>query len=162
MYTWFVFLHLVGIILFVIAHGVSASVSFQVRRERNLDRLRALAELSATSYPLTYGGLLLLLVSGIIAGFMGHWWGGGWIWSSIIVLIAIIVGMVRFGSNYFNRLRKAVGSPYRDGNKIHPPDEPASMAEIETLLAAGKPWVLTLIGFGGLILVAWLMMFKPF
>ncbi len=90
MYTWFVFLHLVGILLFVIAHGVSASVSFQVRRERNLDRLRALAELSATSYPLTYGGLLLLLVSGIITGFMGHWWGSGWIWVSIIVLIAII------------------------------------------------------------------------
>ncbi len=36
------------------------------------------------------------------------------------------------------------------------------MAEIETMLAVGKPWLLTLIGFGGLILVAWLMMFKPF
>jgi len=162
MYFWLVFLHLIGIFLFIIAHGVSASVSFQVRRERNLDRLRALVELSATSYPLTYIGLLLLLLTGITAGFMGHWWRSGWIWTSIILLVAIIVAMVRFGSSYFTRLRKAVGSPYRDGNKLHPAEEPASMPEIEALLASGKPWLLTLIGFGGLILLAWLMMFKPF
>lgn len=162
MYLWFVFLHIVGILLFVTAHGVSASAYFQIRRERNLDRLRALAELSATSYPLTYIGLLLLLVTGIITGFMVHWWSSGWIWVSILLLIAIIVAMVVFGSSYFTRVRKAVGSPYRDGNKLHPPDEPTSMAEIEAILAAGKPWLLTLIGFGGLIVVAWLMIFKPF
>ena len=35
MYQWFVFTHLVGLVLFVLAHGASAFMSFQIRTLRD-------------------------------------------------------------------------------------------------------------------------------
>jgi hypothetical protein len=46
--------------------------------------------------------------------------------------------------------------------KQHPPIEPASQAEIDAFLARGNPVLLTVIGYGGVAIIAWLMMFKPF
>ena len=46
--------------------------------------------------------------------------------------------------------------------KPHPPVEPASAAELDALLTGSQPVLLTVIGFGGLLLILWLMMFKPF
>jgi hypothetical protein len=56
----------------------------------------------------------------------------------------------------------AAGLQYMESFKPHPPLEPASAAELDALLAHGQPVPLTVIGFGGLILILWLMMFKPF
>jgi hypothetical protein len=162
MYRWLVFIHVLGVFLFLMAHGISAGVSFRVRVERNLERLRALLELSSASYGIMYGGLVLLLLAGIIAGFAGKWWGKGWIWLSLILLIVETGAMSGLGSSFYNRARKAVGSPYRAGRGIHPADPPASPEEIDTLLQAGKPVLLTAIGAVGIVIIAWLMMFKPF
>ena len=50
MYPWLVFVHLLGLFGFLLAHGASSSAAFALRRERNLERVRALLELSANSY----------------------------------------------------------------------------------------------------------------
>ncbi|MEP7358314.1 MAG: hypothetical protein ABI847_13795, partial [Anaerolineales bacterium] len=86
MYNWVVYLHLLGIFGFLLAHGASASAAFALKRERSLEKVRALLELSSASIGLTYISLLVLLAAGIIAAFMGHWWGHGWIWVSLALL----------------------------------------------------------------------------
>ena len=162
MYRWLVFVHVLGVFLFLMAHGISAGVAFRVRDERNLDRLRALLEFSTASYGIMYAGLMLLLLAGIVTGFMGKWWGTGWIWLSIVLLVLITGAMTGLGSRYYTKLRRAVGSPYMERNKVQPPLPPASSEEIEALLKAGKPVLLTTIGVVGIAVIAWLMMFKPF
>ena len=42
------------------------------------------------------------------------------------------------------------------------PIEPSSAEEIDALLSQGNPVLLTIVGFGGIVVIAWLMMFKPF
>lgn len=162
MYSWLVFLHIAGALGFMLAHGASASAAFALRHERRLERVQALLELSASSYGIMYLSLLVLLVSGIAAGFLGGWWGRGWIWASLGLLIAIGVAMSVWGSRVYGGARKAAGLPYFENGKRHPPREPAGAAEIEARLAMGHPLLLTAIGLGGLGVILWLMVFKPF
>jgi len=162
MYPWLVFLHILGTFGFLLAHGASASASFALRRERNLERVRGILELSASSYGVMYLSLLVLLVSGITAGFMGRWWGHGWIWISLGLLVVILFAMFGMGSRIYGGARKAAGLPYVEKGKQNPPGEPASPEEIDALLSKGNPWLLTAIGYGGVAVIAWLMMFKPF
>ena len=84
MYPWIVFLHVAGGFGFMLAHGASASVAFALRRERNLERLRALLDLSSGSFNVMYLSLLVLLAAGDTAGFMQKWWGQGWKFSWMI------------------------------------------------------------------------------
>lgn len=82
------------------AHGVSASVAFALRRERHPERVWALLELSANSYGLMYISLLVILVSGVIVTFLGGFWNRGWIWASLILLIAISAAMGALGGRF--------------------------------------------------------------
>ena len=50
MHPWIVFLHVLGVFGFRVAHGASANASFALQRERNLERVRVLLEPSANSY----------------------------------------------------------------------------------------------------------------
>src|SRR5690348_321427 len=112
MYYWVVFLHMVGVAAFLLAHGVSAGVILRLGGEREPERIRALLELSGHSYRVMYPSLLLLLVAGTVSGFMGDWWGHIWIWASLVVLVLIYVGMSARGNSYLSRLRKAAGAEY--------------------------------------------------
>jgi hypothetical protein len=162
MYPILVFLHVVGVFGFLMAHGVSAGVSFRLRSERSPEKVRVLLELSAASYPVMYGSLMLLFVLGIVLGFMGSWWGRAWIWVSLVGLIALVILMSHFGARIYGGARKLSGLPYMERGKPQPPIEPASAAEVEAALAQGNPMLLTIIGFGGIVVIAALMMFKPF
>jgi len=162
MYPWLVFLHLLGVFGFLLAHGASAAAAFALQRERNLERVRGLLLLSGNTLGLSFLSLLVLLISGIVAGFMGQWWSRGWIWVSLLLLIAIIVLMSVLGSAVYGGVRKAAGLPYAIGGKPQPAVAPASPAELDALLARGNPMLLTAIGYGGFAVITWLMMFKPF
>ncbi len=162
MYPWLVYLHVAAALGFMMAHGVSASVAFALRRERRLERVRALLELSANSYSVMYLSLLALLVSGLLAGFAGQWWGRGWIWLSLGVLVVTGAAMSVFGARIYGAARQAAGLPYFERGKLNPAQEPASAEVIEARLAQGNPWRLTAIGLGGLAVILWLMVFKPF
>jgi hypothetical protein len=162
MYRWIVFLHIAGIFGFLLAHGSSAAMAFALRRERNPERLRALLDLSGSTLSIFYLSLLLLLAAGIIAGFMGHWWGQGWIWLSLGVLVAMIAGMWTMGSMHYHQVRKALGMGYMEGMKFHQAVEPAPPEVLDTLLARGQPVLLAVIGYGGVLVLAGLMRFKPF
>jgi hypothetical protein len=162
-YSWVKFVHVFAVLGFLAAHGASVSVAFRLRSERDLERVRALLDLSRAYLNAMYGSLGVLLLAGIAAGVMGGWFTRSlWIWMALALLFGIMVGMYYIGTSHFNELRKAAGLPYATGSRQQPPVDPAPEAELAILIAKGRPWELATIGFGGIAVIAFLMMFKPF
>lgn len=162
MYRYIVYLHILGALGFMIAHGASASMAFRLRKEKDMGRIRAMLDLSGFPTMIMYISLLVLLVAGIVLGFMGRWWNRGWIWTSIGLFLTIAILMGVLGQRHYHGLRKLVGLPYIEGSKEHPATEPASQGEIEAKINESRPIFLSMVGFGGIAIILWLMMFKPF
>jgi hypothetical protein len=137
-------------------------VSDQIRRERDPARIRVLLELSSRSLGLVYGSLLALLIAGIAAGIMGSWFGQGWIWVAIVVLVAVIALMYGLASRYYGQVREAVGLRGYQTPKDAPDPTPVSTEELAALLDSRRPDAIALVGVLGLLVLIWLMMFKPF
>lgn len=162
MYNIIIFLHVVGVFAFLLAHGASNAVAFALLKEQNMERVRALLMLSPSTFGMMYGGLLLILVTGIAGGFMLNWWGQGWIWASIVIFILIIVVMSVYAAPYYGNLRKAAGLPYMVRGKPQPAEPTLSDEELARLLESPHALYSALIGWVGLLVILGLMMFKPF
>jgi hypothetical protein len=160
-YPWVVAAHVVGAFGFVLAHGVSAFVAFRVRRARDAAEVGTLMSLSHDSMLVAYAALLLLIVSGVAAGFMGSWWGHAWIWVSIGLLFAIAIGMFAVGTTYYMRLRQAIGGAGTPGGPGAQGPIPVGADELARLLDSPRPYLLAAIGGGGLAGLIGLMMLKP-
>lgn len=162
MHKWLVFLHVLGVMGLMLAHGGTTAMTFLLRRQRDPDRMRALLDLSGNSWPAFAISFLLLFVSGIVAGFSGRWWGEGWIWTSLVILLGMSVYMGWASRARYHRLRKVLGLPYFEGNKDQPALPAASLEEIYAVQATINPGLLAVIGTGGTFVILWLMMFRPF
>jgi hypothetical protein len=163
-YQWLVFAHVLGVFGFLLAHGTAVAVAFALPRQREVERVRVLLDLSKGVSMVANISLLVLLAAGITAGFMGNWWGQGWIWAALGLFILIGVTMTIVGSLPLNRIRQLAhaGNPSRSETTSHSSLDPAAEKQLAVLLDATHPWFLTVIGGGGLVLILWLMMFKPF
>jgi len=159
-YPWVVVLHVFAAFLFVLGHGASAMVAFAIRAEREPARIAALLDLSARSIGVMYVGLLVLLLAGIAAGIMHGWFGSGWIWAALGLLILIMVAMYAVATRYYAGIRKALGQPGR--GETGPPPAAVPQAELIALLDTRRPETLAAIGIGGLAVIVWLMVAKPF
>jgi hypothetical protein len=160
-YSWIVFAHIAGALGFVMAHGVSFTVAFRIRHETDLERIRVLLELSASSISYVYGGLLILLVAGVVAGIAHGWFGYLWPWLSIVTLVVLAVVMYVRGTAYYNQLRHAVGMrTYQDPPDARPP-EPVAPEVLARLLRSHRPEELAVVGGVGLAVLLWLMVVKP-
>lgn len=159
MYQWVVFLHILGALIFFMAHGASAFMAFRLRREQNLERIQALLDLSGTALPVMWVGLTLLLLAGIGAGFMGNWWSKGWIGAALALMIVLIGWMSYYGNKHYTPLRVAMGMDYRGQSGRNPP---ASQEEMVKLISAANPTMLLGVGLGISAVILYLMVFKPF
>jgi Predicted integral membrane protein (DUF2269) len=147
-YDFWVFVHMAGVLGFLAGHGVSAAVGLRLRSERDRSRIRALLDLSAGARAFTYGSLLVLLAGGVVAGFRGHWWGQGWIWAAVGLLVALTVATIPIAVPYYRRVRASV-----DG---------ATDRELDELLSAPHAVILAVLGTVVILAILWLMVFKPF
>ncbi len=147
---WLVFLHVAGAFGFVFAHGASAFVALAIRRETDAARVAAMLRISQASLMVMYPSLLLLIVAGVAAGFVGELWGALWLWVAIGLLIVELMAMYAMASPYYVNLRRAVGDPEVT---------PGQLAE---MTSSARPLVLTWVGVIGLLLIVWLMVVKPF
>lgn len=154
MYQWFVFMHLVGVFGFLIAHGVSVGVAFRLRTERDPARIAALLDVSSRSIGPMWLSIAVLLTGGVVAGFLGRWWSYGWIWASIGVLVIVIVAMSVMASRYYKRVR-VITRAMEEGT------EAVSAEEYDRVLRSARPVTIAVIGFVGLVAILWMMMFKP-
>jgi len=153
-YKAWVFVHLFGVFGFLLSHGVSVSVLFRLQKERHPDRVNDLIALSGSSIRGFYVSLGVLFVAGIIAGFVGHWWSQGWIWGAIVVLVVTMLAMYGMARPYYRRVG-FVARAMAGGSQA------VTEEQFDSILASGRPRTIAWIGFIGLLLILYLMVFKP-
>lgn len=154
MYRWWVFIHLVGVFGFLSAHGVSMGVLFRLRRERNPAKINELLQLSASSTRAFYPALGILLVAGVVAGFLGHWWSQAWIWAAVAILLVVTMVMYAVATPYYRRIR-FVAQAMEGGSQA------VSGQQFDEILRSPRPNWIAAIGGIGLLAILYLMFFKP-
>jgi uncharacterized membrane protein len=150
-YPWLVFVHLVGLVLFAISHGVSIAAAQAVRGERNRAVVAARLDTSRKAIGISYVGLMLLAIGGLGAAWVAGLLLARWVVASYVVLMTVLVVMWSVASPYYVRLRRALGDGAGD----------ALSADAAALLASRRYDVLTAVGAIGLIVLIWLMVLKP-
>lgn len=154
-WQWWLFLHIVGVLAFVGAHGVSMVVLYRVRGERDRQRIAELIAFSGTTTRPMYIALGVLTLGGVGAGLTLHLFTAWWLWISIIILLVTIGLMTALAKPYFRKITAAC--------EVRPSGVPrVSDEELEQLLGSGEALVITAIGGIGLLAILYLMLFKPF
>jgi hypothetical protein len=150
---WLLFVHLLAAFGFFLAHGASAAVVFRLHRERDPARVRALLELSQlANLPAMILGVILV-AAGAWAGIeLGAWTSGRlWLWTSVVVLVIIVVAMYALISRHYYPLRERLSA-----------EPPLGAAELAAALADPQPRLGAAIGLVGMVVLVWLMVFRPF
>ncbi len=152
---WWISLHVIGAFGFVMCHGVSVTVALRLRKERDRARIAELLQLSGSSILWMYVSLGVLLLGGVISGFKLHVWGFGWIWTALAILIAMVGEMSMVARPYYQKVKEAV--------QLRPSGVPRkSDEELELLLRSPVALANTVLGFGALAFILWLMVLKPY
>jgi hypothetical protein len=137
-------------------------VTWRLRTERDPTAVRTLLDFSRRSMSFMGMGFLIWFFGGIVAGFSGNYWTTGtyWIWASLAIALFTIIVMTPLGRMYFNRVRQAVGVDPKTGAV-----DPSFTVDPQTLDAAvrsGRPVLLAVLGVGTVVVLSYLMFFKPF
>jgi hypothetical protein len=147
LYIWLKFLHIVGLAVFLLAHGVSAGASLVGRDPRAAAARAVILPISLRANFVAFPGLLLVIITGVWMGFLLNWWVTGWIWAAIVVLVLSIVAMSAMSIPY-HRAREVLGNE--------------QTAELDTRLRRARPIEIAGIGVVALVILFFLMVFKPF
>ena len=140
MYSWWVYLHILGAFAFVFAHGASALAAFRIRAMRDPVQIRTLLDVSSLAIGVMYVGLLLLLIGGIAAGIVGERFDEGWIWAALVILIVIIVAMYAMATPFYGQSRVAAGARAKDLKAD--PNPVVNQSDIDALAGSNRPAVL--------------------
>jgi amino acid transporter len=153
-YNWWKFLHVVGVLGFVMFHGVSIVVAFRLRKERDRVRIAELLQFSGSSVLGMYVSLGMLILFGVIAGFALDWWRFWWIWISLGILVATLVEMWALARPYYQQLKDAI--------QLRPSGVPRkSDEELDQLLRSRVSTLTAVWGIAALVIITWLMIWKP-
>ena len=139
-------LHLLGLATFLFAHGVSGGTAFALRGPISAATRRWL-RLSMVATMVADPALLVVIVTGVWMAFLGSWWGRGWIWAAIVVLVALIAAMFIVVARPYYAARDSAGK---------------SDQELAQALAPARPVAAVWIGSVGLVILVGLMVLKPF
>jgi hypothetical protein len=159
---WLVFVHVLAAITFFLAHGTSAAMTFQVRKETDFSRIRAMLDLSWSTMILMGVSFLIMGLTGLVLPFMIHIWNRGYIWLSIVLMLFVFIYMAMFNETHYKELRRLVGLPYMKGSKNLPAEPPSSPDEVAALLKKTSASSMVVVGYIVPAIVLWLMIFKPF
>jgi hypothetical protein len=162
LYEWIKFLHVIATVTFLMAHGTSVAISFHLKGEQDMAKIKTMLDLSGSMWIAMMLSLLVGGIAGVVLGFMLSWWSQWWIWVSIVLLLVITIWMFKIGQGTYHPIRKALGMPYMARGRDMPAEEPASEEESQALIAKTNPVLMLLVAYGGFVVIIWLMMFKPF
>lgn len=168
LYPWIVLVPVTGVLFFFIAHGASAMVGLRLRTERDPARVMALLDLSRWSMGRTAGiSRLVGLLAGITAGFAGGWWGHLWIWLALVIFFGVGVAMTPLtpmAEAKLHEMLRAAGIGIQSPFGIGRPHDagPADPDELQRLLAAWNPMLMSVLGFASFTAILALMLLKPF
>jgi cytochrome bd-type quinol oxidase subunit 2 len=153
-YHFFVFLHIVGVVSFMTCHGGSMFVLYRIRQTTDRQRILDLLTFSGETVIPMYISLIVLVVAGVVAGIGGSWFHFWWIWAAIGVLLLTTGLMTVTARPYFQRVKAACA--------IRPSGVPrASDEELAELVAGQTANLITAIGTAGLLVILYLMIYKP-
>ena len=162
MERWILYLHLASVLGFMLAHGVQVQVMWRLHGEPDPARIEWLFH-PLPSTRLLQVLLAAIIVTGLIAGFIVPWWRQWWIWVSLALLLGITWAMRRYGAGYLELIERPTME------LIEAMSAGADAAELAAKRAAFDrarlswyPAGMTVIGLGGLAIILWLMVFKPF
>jgi hypothetical protein len=150
------YLHVAAMGLFLLFHGVQMWAMFALApaypdREKIFDR----AEQSRMASTPMYVSLGLLVVFGVLAGIAGSYFGQGWwLWGAIVLLLLIWGAMSGLAAPYMRSVREAT-TRWADGSY------PVGDAELEALIRGPRPRIIAAIGVIGLLVILYLMVYKP-
>jgi len=158
MYIWVVYLHVTVIFIFLIQHAVEIFVTFKLRQQKEPQGIFATYSFTldnnSRNLRITY---LLIIVTGIAAGFLSTWWRQGWIWTALGVMVVLWIVMNRVGGSYLTTVDAI--TDYAVKNK----DDKTAIDKFRSdLKARREPEILTVTSVIGGLIILWLMMFKPF
>src|SRR5437588_4057826 len=151
---WWVLLHVAAVLWFLGAHGASMSMLFRLRRERDPAKVDAYLQISTSSSRAMYVSLGAVVLTGVIAGFNGHWWGYGWIWAALGILVATTGAMQAVAAPYYRRVG-VIARAMAGGSKAVTPEQ------FDEVLRERRPWGVVAIGVVALGVLLYLMIFKP-
>lgn len=154
-YRWFVVIHLVGLVVFAVSHGVSVFIAFRVRRERDAATVATMLDLSKLAVGPLYGGLGMLLVGGIGATWVANLWFQPWIIASAVILVSVLAVMYTLATPYYVGVRTALAPRDADGRPTIAPDE------LARLLDTRRPELLVTVGGTAMVALVGLMVLKP-
>ena len=158
MYNWVVFLHVTVIFIFLIQHAAEIIVTFKLREQKEPEGIFAtysfMPNNNSRNLRITYS---LIILTGAVAGFMSVWWKQGWMWSALGVMILIWIAMVRFGGNYLTAVDAITERALKNKD-----DESAIEKFRQDLKSRREPEIMTITSVIGMLIILWLMMFKPF
>jgi hypothetical protein len=146
MYIWLKLIHVLAVASFLFGHGIAAGCSFALRSRPDADQARSLLRLSIWSYWITQPALAVLLVSGVWMGFVGRLWGHAWIWTAIVLLVAMYTAMA------------IISGPYHAAREVPASDDD----ELAARLTKTHPLTATWVGASGIVALVFLMVVKPF
>jgi low affinity Fe/Cu permease len=153
-YRWWKLLHILGVLGFVLFHGVSILVAFRLREERDRTRIAELLQFSGSAVVGMYVSLVALIVFGVVAGFAGKWWGYWWIWISLGLLVLTMVEMGVVARSYYERVKDAI--------QLRPSGVPRrSDEDLDQLLRSRLAMFNAVWGLVALIAITALMVWKP-
>jgi hypothetical protein len=144
LYVWLKFFHVLGVVTFLLTHGITAGTALSLRGTVS-QASRGLLKLSQASSAASYPSLLLVVVTGVWMTFAAHWWGQAWPWVAIVVLVAVLGAMFWIARPYY-QARDAVAQ--RD-------------EVIADRLSKTRPIAAFWIGGVGLLVLVFLMVVKP-
>jgi uncharacterized membrane protein len=153
-YGWWKFIHLVGVVGFVGAHGTAMAATLLMRRIRAPQEVSGILQLSAATVSAFYVSTLVLLVGGIGAGVQGQWFDQGWIWVSIGLLIGVGILMFPMARGHFRRVRMVL--------ELMDTGTTVSHDDFARVLNSGYPVLTAGSGAVALLLIVYLMVLKPF
>jgi hypothetical protein len=158
MYNWVVFLHVTVIFIFLIQHAAEIIVTFKLRQQKEPEGIFAtysfLPNNNSRNLRITYS---LIILTGAVAGFMSVWWKQGWMWTALSLMILLWIIMVRFGGNYLTAVDAIAEQALKNKD-----DESAIEKFRRDLKARREPETMTVTSVIGMLIILWLMMFKPF
>ncbi len=159
---WLIFIHVLAAITFFLAHGASAAMVFRIRKETNMERIRALLDLSFSTLILMGIAFLVMGLSGLVLPFLIKIWDKIWVWLSIVLMMFVFGWMAWFTEKAFKPLRRLVGLPYMVGGKHYPAEPPGTPEMIAEQIRKINTTQLIVVGYAIPMFVLWLMVFKPF
>lgn len=154
-YSYWVFLHLVGVLGLLASHGVSIFALYRIRRVApDREKIAELVAFSGSTVIPMYVSLGVLLIGGFGAALKVSYLSKPWIELSIAILVVTLVAMYALARPYFRKITASCG--------MRPSGVPrVSDEELLELVGSSRAHVISAIGTIGLVLIVFLMVTKP-